>query len=127
MQRKIFFIFLLLALTISASTQKVPAFKFDTLEHDFGTISLEKDTYSYAFKFTNTGDTKLVVTGVKSSCACTTATYPKDFIAPGKEDKIVVTYTTGVLGNFKKALKVFTNKGTVTLQISGYVVNDNEE
>ncbi|MES2487188.1 MAG: DUF1573 domain-containing protein, partial [Bacteroidota bacterium] len=51
-------------------------FKSETI--DYGTISKEDDNGLRVFEFTNTGDTDLVISDVKSSCGCTVPTKPKD-------------------------------------------------
>ena len=60
-----------------------------------------------------------------SSCGCTTPSFSKDPIAPGKEGKVTVTYDpTGRIYPFVKTISVYSNgkKGPSVLTIRGEVV-----
>lgn len=106
------------------SQQNEAMISFDTKEHDFGTIPEEIGSASCEFVFMNTGNAPLVLNKVVASCGCTTPTWTKEPIAPGKTGKVVVTYKTqGRPGAFHKSISVFSNSrnGVVTLLIKGEV------
>ena len=110
--------------TLLYSQQNEAMLSFDTKEHNFGTIPEEIGSASCEFVFTNTGNAPLVLNKVLASCGCTTPSWPKEPIAPGKTGKVVVTYKTkGRPGAFHKSISVFSNSrnGIVTLLIKGDV------
>ncbi len=64
------------------------------------------------FPFTNTGVVAVDITGVESSCGCTTATLEKRRYEPGESGEIVARYTVGTqVGAQKKTVQVETNDG----------------
>src|SRR4051794_10595500 len=69
----------------------LPKFKFETEEHDFGTIT-EGEKVSFAFKFVNTGEADLLIRSASGSCGCTVPEYPKEAIKAGKGGVINVTF-----------------------------------
>ncbi|MFW5706840.1 MAG: DUF1573 domain-containing protein, partial [Bacteroidota bacterium] len=66
------------------TTKGNPAITFEKTSHDFGKI-ITGEKVAYAFRFTNTGDQPLVITGIRSGCGCTVGDYPKDPVKPGEE------------------------------------------
>lgn len=127
------FIITLMLVFLSSFTGNNNEFKNITLDgsevlweadsHNFGEIPQNKPV-SVDFKFTNTGDSPLVITEVKTSCGCTASNYPKTAIQPGETSKITVDYNAKKLGTFSKTISVFTNadEQTKTLYIKGTVV-----
>ena len=101
------------------------AIEFVEVKHDFGTVNENGGPVSTEFRFTNTGDAPLLIINATASCGCTRPEFPKKPIAPGKSDKIKVTYLPqGRPGEFNKTITVKSNakkKGKVTLKINGYV------
>lgn len=92
--------------------------------HDFGRIEEGKDP-TYAFRFTNLGDSTVTITGVHAICGCTIPRYSKKPVRPGKSGKILVTYhSEGRPGSFRKSIIVSTNGNppTVKLIINGMVI-----
>ncbi|MEP2773042.1 MAG: DUF1573 domain-containing protein [Fulvivirga sp.] len=71
----------------------LPAFEFETEEHDFGTID-EGDVVSHTFKFTNTGEAPLIIQSAKGSCGCTVPTWPKEPIPVGGTGEIVAEFNS---------------------------------
>ena len=65
---------------------------FDIMEHDFGNVQIGKE-YTKVFKVTNTGKNPLKIESAKASCGCTVPDSPKEPIAPGKSDNIVVKFS----------------------------------
>ena len=103
---------LLLSLTTAADAKKkYPSIKFDKTTVDIGTFSQDHPIQTCEVRFRNVGQAKLVINAVATSCGCTVADYPKDFISPGGEGKIVITYDgTGKMpGKFKRIIRVFSN------------------
>jgi len=103
--------FLLVGLLVSlvAMSQK-PVISFDEKTHDFGRINEKDGSVTYVFQFTNKGDAPLMINRVQASCGCTTPTWTKEPIGPGKKGSINVTYnTSGRPGMFTKTITVYTN------------------
>lgn len=108
-------------------SEKSPAVvAFVKKSHDFGNIKENGGPVSYEFVFTNEGESPLVIVSATASCGCTMPRYPKAPIAPGKSEKIRVTYLPkGRPGEFSKSVRVRTNdpkNKKITLHISGVVV-----
>ncbi len=102
---------LLMAMTLGLSAKKYPVIKFEKTTIDIGTFSMDDPVQKVKFRFTNVGKAKLVINFVHTSCGCTVADYPKDFISPGASGVITVTYNgTGKMpSKFKKHIQVFSN------------------
>ncbi|MDO5035507.1 MAG: DUF1573 domain-containing protein [Porphyromonas sp.] len=95
------------------------------LEHNFGTFKEGDGAVSHVFKIKNTGGAPLVITRVLSSCGCTTPSFSKEPIAPGKSGQITVTYDpAGRVYPFVKTISVYSNgkEGPLVLTIKGEVV-----
>lgn len=89
--------------------------------HDFGTIA-EGPAAEYEFTFTNKGKEPLVINSVSASCGCTTPSWPKEPIMPGKSGTIKASYNTaGRPGSFTKTITVLSNRGSKVLSINGNV------
>jgi hypothetical protein len=87
----------------------IPVMKFEEEAHDFGRIT-QGEKVSYAFKFTNTGKSNLIISSAAGSCGCTVPEWPKEPIAPGKEGKINVVFSSeGKSGLQEKTITVVTN------------------
>ena len=118
----------LLPAAVMAFAQE-PAITFEDTSHDFGTIAEDGGNVTHEFKFTNTGDAPLMIVNASASCGCTRPSYPKKPVAPGKTDKIKVTYVpVGRPGEFVKTVTVKTNvkkQKTIKLKIKGTVVPKN--
>ena len=110
-------IFITLLLTIfcvgMAQAKKRPQIQFEQTNVDVGTFPESDPIRTVQFKFKNVGNAKLVINNVTTSCGCTVADYPKDFIAPGASGVITVRYDgKGKFpGRFRKGINVFTNNG----------------
>lgn len=118
---------LILSITciVAQNKQDTGVAKFESTTHDFGKIAEEVGSATCEFVFTNKGDKPLIIQDIRTSCGCTTPSYTKDPILPGKKGTIKVSYsTTGRVGNFNKRITVFTNEpDTVyTLTITGEVL-----
>ena len=94
----------------------------DTL-HDFGIIPMDSPVDSFDFRFVNTLDHPIVILSAKTSCECTSATYPHIPVMPDDTSYIRVIYN----GNgreaeyFNKSVKVTSSASDidVMLEITG--------
>lgn len=87
----------------------LPDMKFEEEVHDFGRIT-QGEKVSFAFKFTNTGKSNLLITSAAGSCGCTVPEWPKEPILPGKEGKINVVFSSeGKSGIQEKSINIVTN------------------
>lgn len=107
--------------TAKASTLTVENMAFVTEIHDFGTIP-EGPAAEVVFTFTNTGKEPINLTNVKASCGCTTPSWSKDPVLPGKQGSIKASYATDHRpGGFTKSITVMSDAGTKVLTIKGNV------
>lgn len=70
-----------------------PAMTFEETGHDFGNLK-QGDKVGWIFSFTNTGEADLVISGVETSCGCTSTSWPHQPIKPGEKGEISVTINT---------------------------------
>ncbi|HBB48941.1 MAG TPA: hypothetical protein DCZ44_04815 [Flavobacteriaceae bacterium] len=119
MKKFIVFIAMIIA-GFSVQAQAKIEFKAETI--DYGNIAKGSDGVR-VFEFTNTGDTELVITDVKSSCGCTVPEKPKGPIAPGATGEIKVKYDTKRVGPIRKTVTVYSNatEPIKALKIKGVV------
>lgn len=102
------------------------AIEFEETTHDFGTIQ-EGEKVEHIFKFKNTGDVPLILTGVQPSCGCTASDYTKDPVAPGAEGTISLTFDSkNKPGNVNKTATVKANiqGGQTIISFKGNVVGE---
>ncbi|WP_026235990.1 DUF1573 domain-containing protein [Echinicola pacifica] len=76
---------------IDAST--LGKFDFKETEFDFGTIDQGK-VVEHEFKFTNNGQSPLVISNVQASCGCTTPAWSKTPVKPGEDGFIKVKFNS---------------------------------
>ncbi len=109
------------------TTTSSPSIHFDRLTYNFGSIQKGR-TATYDFKFTNTGNDKLVINSVKSICGCTAILLSSTELLPGASGVIKVTFdSTNYLGPVTKNIIVTDNdpkRPVVTLAITGEVITD---
>lgn len=76
------------------------------------------------FKMKNSGDKPLLISDVKTSCGCTTASYPSAAIAPGKTFTVSAVYDAGQMGHFQKEIGLYSNASgkPLLLTLKGVVV-----
>lgn len=104
-----------------ATTLKPENMAFVTDTHEFGTVA-EGPAAVYEFTFKNTGKEPILVERVQASCGCTTPSYSKDPVLPGKTGSIKASFATqGRPGAFTKTITVVSNAGTKVLTIKGQV------
>jgi len=115
--------FVLFSTATYAQTGAKIEFKADTI--DYGTVTKQGDNGVRVFEFTNTGNADLIITDVKSTCACLVPSKPQGPIAPGKTGKIEVKYNMAT-GPIRKTITVHSNAintagGVIALKIKGEV------
>ncbi len=104
-----------------------PKIEFKEIEHNYGTIAKGGDG-NCEFTFTNTGNEPLILSNVKASCGCTTPSWTKEPIMPGKTGSIKVRYNTNNVGGFNKTITVTSNAidaPRTILKIKGTVLQPN--
>ena len=115
---------LMLVLPVQAQ-QKEPKIVFDKTTHSFGKIKETGGNVTHKFSFTNTGAKPLIINEVRASCGCTTPSFTKQPILPGKKGYLSVTFDPRRRpGSFNKSILVRSNasNGTEILRIKGDVV-----
>lgn len=86
-----------------------PEFKFETVEHNFGSIP-QGESVTYEFNFTNTGNEPIIISNAEGSCGCTVPVYPKQPIMKGQSSTIKVTFnSTGKIGIQDKTVTITSN------------------
>ena len=78
-------------------------FKQETI--DFGKTKLNKPV-AVDFEFTNTSKEPVLVETARASCGCTTPTWTKEPILPGKKGKITAGYSANSVGQQNKTIWV---------------------
>lgn len=104
----------------AAAAQDPSAMKFTAEVHDFGNIPQGKPA-EYEFVFKNTGKEPIIIQRVQATCGCTTPSYSKDPVLPGKTGAIKASYNAAAAAPFNKTVTVFSNIGTKVLTIKGTV------
>lgn len=106
--------------------ENVPDFSFDHHTFDFGKFP-KKEKKSHTFVFTNTGNAPLVILHIATGCGCTTTSYTKEPIQPGKKGEVKVQYDGSGqrAGMFRKSVTIYTNspKNYTRLFITGETIN----
>lgn len=101
------------------------------------TISLPSDTINCGqvmykhpvkaeFKMKNSGQKPLLINNIRTSCGCTTVSYPTEAIAPGKSFTVSAVYDAKQMGHFHKEIGIYSNASTqpLLLTIKGVVVEE---
>lgn len=118
-------IILLSIIISSALFAQAPVISFDSNTHDFKKIKEQDGLAIVVFKFKNSGDAPLVINRVQASCGCTTPTWTKEPVLPGKTGEVTVAYNPAHRpGSFVKGISVFSNASTdaTYLTIKGEVI-----
>ena len=108
-----------------ANAGNFPVMELDKKEHDFGKI-MNGTPVETIFKYTNTGNSMLVVSNIKSTCGCTVpSNYTKE-VAPGETGQFTVKFNGKGNGKTSKSLTMTTNteKGTEVVKITAMVEKD---
>lgn len=118
-------LFLLLTIITGSLIAQSAAITFEKNTHDFGKIKEQDGSATVVYTFKNTGDAPLVINRVQASCGCTTPSWTKEPILPGKSGTITAAYNPANRpGTFIKTISVFSNAGTqpTLLTIKGDVI-----
>jgi len=91
----------------AASAQQWAEKMFDKLEHDFGTVARGADTV-YKFEITNIYKQPMTITGVRSSCGCTSPSIENNRIETYEKAYVVAKFNT----------RTFTGRHGATLTVS---------
>ena len=115
----------------NAKAEKAAEIKFETISHDFGTISADEPV-KCVFTFTNTGDAPLIIHQAIATCGCTVPNYSKDPVKPGEKGQIEVIFNGRASGGgrFMKGITVRSNAKTnpvIRLSIEGEVEQKAQE
>jgi hypothetical protein len=106
-----------------------PVFSAESTEFDFGTVR-EGEIVNHIFKFTNTGQSPLVIDKATASCGCTVPDWPKHPIGVGETGEIKVRFDTKGKPNQQiKTISIMANtEPTLTrLRIKGFVTPKNQQ
>jgi len=109
-----------------ANAGDFPVIEFDKVEHDFGTIA-NGTPVETTFTYTNTGNSMLVVSNIKSTCGCTVPSNWTKQVAPGEKGEFAVKFNgKGNGNNVSKAITMTTNteKGSEIVKIKAFVEKD---
>ncbi len=109
-----------------ASSSEFPVITFEEAEHDFGKI-INGTAVETKFKYTNTGDSPLVVSNIKSTCGCTVPSdWNRDPLAPGESSEFTVKFNGKGSNQVSKTITLTTNteKGTEAVKIKAFVEPD---
>ena len=102
--------FILAALTIACTPVQQPGrIELSETEFDLGTVP-NTEPVSRTFQVRNTGQGTLEITGVSTSCGCTTAQVDRDRLGPGETANLTVTYDPqahdGQTGRFMRVVYI---------------------
>jgi hypothetical protein len=106
----------LFAFQINAQT-KVAKISFNESVYDFGQIQEANGKVSHKFEFVNTGSSPLIITGVNTSCGCTTPSWTNTPVAAGEKGFVDVTFNPQGYRSFTKSITVNTNGDPATVQL----------
>lgn len=106
---RIALISLLAVTTLGAAVVGAPKISVDNPSYDFGQV-VAGLAVSHTFLLTNEGDEPLVITGVTTSCGCTTTALAKTTLAPGESVELAALVdTSGFAGAIAKTITVASN------------------
>ncbi|MDR0864163.1 MAG: DUF1573 domain-containing protein [Candidatus Symbiothrix sp.] len=95
---------------IKKELQSEKVITVDRSVHDFGTIGEDNGNVSAVFVVTNNTGAPIVLTNVSASCGCTTPSWTKEPIEPGKTGEVTATYSPkGRPGPFDKSITITTS------------------
>lgn len=108
-----------------AASGNLPSIKLDKTEHDFGKI-VNGTPVETKFKYTNTGNSMLVVSNIKSTCGCTVPSDYQKEVKPGETAEFTVKFNGRGNGKISKTLTMTTNteQGNEKVKITAFVEKD---
>ncbi len=104
--------------TISQTNTTEP-FTFSESTHDFGLIKQSGGKVKHDFAFTYNGQTPITITGVPTSCACTSASVNVTTLQPGDQGILAVTFNPNLheepKGRFYKSVSLLTEPNLTSI------------
>ena len=97
------------AIELTTAPTPGPYISFSEMSFDFGEI-IQGDRVEHVFEFTNTGDSPIIISNVKTTCGCTASSWPREPIAIGESSKIKVNFnSSGKIGHQNKVITIMSN------------------
>ncbi|MDG1057088.1 MAG: DUF1573 domain-containing protein [Flavobacteriaceae bacterium] len=109
-----------------AQTIVYPSVTFDKVAHDFREIQ-NGTPVETVFAYTNSGQSPLVVTDIKSTCGCTVPQgWSREPLAPGASSQFTVKFNGKGANKVSKTITLTTNteSGREQVRISAFIVPD---
>ena len=109
-----------------AQTIVYPSVTFDKVAHDFGEIQ-NGTPVETVFTYTNSGQSPLVVTDIKSTCGCTVPQgWSREPLAPGASSQFTVKFNGKGANKVSKTITLTKNteSGREQVRISAFIVPD---
>ncbi|MDA8531879.1 DUF1573 domain-containing protein, partial [Flavobacteriaceae bacterium] len=109
-----------------AQTIVYPSVTFDKVAHDFGEIQ-NGTPVETMFTYTNSGQSPLVVSDIKSTCGCTVPQgWSREPLAPGASSQFTVKFNGKGANKVSKTITLTTNteSGREQVRISAFIVPD---
>ena len=131
MRKFLALLFFIFSSIILCPAQQTAQISFESYRYSLGTFARNDANKTYAFKFKNTGDAKLVIEHLSVGCPCTTAKYSKKTFLPGESGEILATFDGShqSLGAFEIEIIVASNATSkyVRLFLAGNLVATQED
>ncbi len=101
--------------------------RFDKVRIEAGEMNEDSDPSEHVFRWTNEGQSPLVVVSVKTTCGCAAPSFDRSPVQPGESGSLKITYhPKGHPGGFLRKIFVYTNLSadmpTAVLELSGRVL-----
>lgn len=116
---------LLLSVSLRVYPQETStAISFKERSFNFGKIYEAKGRVSHTFTFSNKGRSPIIIERIAAGCGCTTYSYTKEPVAPGKEGNVAVSFDPQYRqGFFSKEVTIFCSDRSVSrVWVKGSVV-----
>ncbi|MBQ9138417.1 MAG: DUF1573 domain-containing protein [Alistipes sp.] len=96
---------------------------FELSRHDFGTIAEDGGKVCHTFACSNSQRKPVVILDISGGCHCTTATFQRQPILPGKSCEVEICFDpmNQPEGKFMRKIVVTTSQGRMLLTISGTI------
>jgi hypothetical protein len=111
-----FFIFLASSAFAAAQNTYISC---DKSVHNFGIVAEDGGNVTHQFLLINKGKESFKISGVSTSCGCTTSEYSKEDIAVGDTARVKVNFNPkNRPGTFMKLVRVYTNNSNNPYMLS---------
>jgi hypothetical protein len=99
-----------------------PHLALDQQHIKMDTLIDQSDATRYV-TYTNTGNSKLKILGIDTSCGCTVTNYSSEALAPGRKDSFKISYDIANKGFFFKEILIYSNSPSSPdrIYIDGFV------